>query len=90
MMERIAKFYKVSKAQFVSSYVSEFGCDEDKASQIYENIKLPKRATTGSAGYDFFSTVNVKLNVGESIKIPTGIRAEINDGWVLQIFPRSG
>ena len=40
MMERIAKFYKVSKAQFVSSYVSEFGCDEDKASQIYENIKF--------------------------------------------------
>ena len=27
---------------------------------------------------------------GECIKIPTGIRAYIEDGWVLKIYPRSG
>jgi len=29
------------------------------------------------------------INPGETYKIPTGIRSEIADGWVLQIFPRS-
>ena len=89
-MEKIAKFYKVSEKQFTDAYVEEFNCTLQQAKEVYANIKLPKRATTGSAGYDFFSTVDVKLNAGEGVKIPTGIRAEIADGWVLQIFPRSG
>ena len=90
MMEKVATFFKVSKEQFVNSYVSEFGCEKDIAEEIYQNIKLPKRATKGSAGYDFFSTVKVTLKKGESVKIPTGIRVKIDEGWVLQIFPRSG
>ena len=57
---------------------------------VYDEIKLPKRATKGSAGYDFFSTVDFSLAPGESIKIPTGIRSYIEDGWVLKIYPRSG
>ena len=89
-MERVAKFYKVSQKQFVDAYIQEFNCTEEQAKKVYDNIKLPKRATTGSAGYDFFSTVDVKLGAGKGIKIPTGIRAEIAEGWVLQIFPRSG
>ncbi|WP_330586945.1 dCTP deaminase/dUTPase family protein [Aminipila terrae] len=51
---------------------------------------MPERATTGSAGYDFFAPVEIKLAAGESVKIPTGIRAEISEGWVLMCFPRSG
>ena len=27
---------------------------------------------------------------GESIKVPTGIRAEMEEGWVLKCYPRSG
>ena len=27
---------------------------------------------------------------GETIKIPTGIRCKMEDGWVLKIYPRSG
>lgn len=26
---------------------------------------------------------------GESVKIPTGVRVEMEEGWVLSIFPRS-
>lgn len=85
-MKRIARFEKVSKNQFSEAWVDTFKCDEN----VYDEIKLPKRATQGSAGYDFFSTLDFSLAPGESIKIPTGIRAYIEDGWVLKIYPRSG
>lgn len=84
-MKRIAEFKKVSLAQFESSW--ELGGD---AKKIYDGIKLPKRATSGSAGYDFFAPCDFTLKPGETIKIPTGIRARIDEGWVLKIYPRSG
>ena len=51
---------------------------------------MPKRATIGSAGYDFFSPINISLNPNETIKLPTGVRVCIDDGWVLKCYPRSG
>lgn len=85
-MKRIAKFEKVSKRQFEAAWEDTFGEKEN----VYDEIKLPHRATSGSAGYDFYSTLDFSLAPGESIKIPTGIRAKIDDGWVLKIYPRSG
>lgn len=85
-MKRIAKFEKVSKSQFEQAWKDTFGCEQD----AYDQIVLPQRATAGSAGYDFRSTLDFTLAPGESIKIPTGIRAKIADGWVLKIYPRSG
>lgn len=78
-MKRIAQFYKVSKTEFLKS-----GGEEE-----YVNVSLPKRATSGSAGYDFFAPKEYTLLPGETVKIPTGIRVKIDDGWVLTIFPRS-
>lgn len=90
-MEKIAKFEKVSFKQFAEGYKNNFGdTPESELKKIYDEIKLPKRATSGSAGYDFYSTIDFKLNPGETITIPTGIRAKIVDGWVLCLFPRSG
>lgn len=89
-MEKVAKFKKVTEKRFIADYTDCFGGDEARAKKVYDAIKLPRRATKGSAGYDFFSTVSITLAPGEGVKIPTGIRALINDGWVLQIFPRSG
>ena len=63
--------------------------DEAVVREIYDHIRLPKRATAGSAGYDFFLPVAITLNPDETLLIPTGIRAEITQGWVLAIFPRS-
>ena len=48
------------------------------------------RATAGSAGYDFFAPVEVTLQPGETVKIPTGIRVEMEQDWVLKCYPRSG
>ncbi len=87
-MQKVAKFLKVSKEQFVSATTKNFG--EKDYSLVYEDIKLPKRATVGSAGYDFFSPIDFTLAPGEEITIPTGIRSKIEDGFVLLIFPRSG
>lgn len=89
-MQRIAKFYKVSQEQFVNDYKDTFGGSEGDILKIYESIKLPVRATAGSAGYDFCTPVSFVLKPGETIKIPTGIRAKMNEDWVLMVYPRSG
>ncbi len=87
-MKRIAKFHKVSKKQFDLDWEDTFAKTAEES--VHEDIKLPKRATSGSAGYDFFAPADFVLKPGESVKIPTGIRAEIAEGWVLKLYPRSG
>lgn len=90
-MERIAKFSLVSFEIFKKAYVGIFGdTPEDELREIYDNIKLPTRATVGSAGYDFHSPVAFELKPGETINIPTGVRVKMHEGWVLTIYPRSG
>lgn len=81
-MQAIAKFEKVSLNQYQK--------DQENAQQYYNDIKLPKRATIGSAGYDFYMPYDLVLEPGQTAKIPTGIRASMQNGWVLCLFPRSG
>lgn len=90
-MKRIAKFHKVSLEQFKKDWMDTFGPEEVcKIEEIYNQIKLPKRATAGSAGYDFFAPVRIVLAPGEMVKVPTGIRVEMEPEWVLKCYPRSG
>ena len=83
-MQKIAKFEKVSLEQFKQGYTN------DDAQDVYNSIRLPARATSGSAGYDFFAPFDIELKVGETVKIPTGIRVKIEEGWLLSLYPRSG
>lgn len=97
-MKKMAQFYKVSFEQFIKDWLDTFTDTLDQDSPVsygeirdlYDSIKLPNRATTCSAGYDFFSPLNIILNPGETIKIPTGIRVKMETGWVLKCYPRSG
>ena len=89
-MQRVAKFEKVSLEQFKNDWIDTFGEGAGDIEEIYNSIKLPVRATAGSAGYDFYTPCVIELKPGESMKVPTGIRVRINDGWVLKIYPRSG
>ena len=90
-MERVARFEKVTKARFIADIMDSFsGLTEEEALKIYEELPLPRRATSGSAGYDFFIPVTVTLKPGETVKVPTGIRSSMREDWVLMIFPRSG
>lgn len=99
MTQRMAKFGKVDFDIFFHDWLDAFPALNDPMKEdyvkehvreIYDNIKMPKRATYMSAGYDMFSPVSFTLEPNESIKIPTGINCEMYDGWVLMEFPRSG
>lgn len=91
MAKRIAKFHKVSFEQFQEGWTDTFGPeDKSRIQEIYDGIRLPARATKGSAGYDFFAPAAFTLKPGETVKIPTGIRAEMEVEWVLKCYPRSG
>ncbi len=91
MAQRIAKFYKVSFEQFKEGYVDSFGeAEDDVIREIYDRIQLPRRATSGSAGYDFFTPVPLTIRPGETVKIPTGVRVEMEENWALMCYPRSG
>ncbi len=89
-MQRIAAFEKVSSAGFVKAAQSNKLFENCDPVRIYDDIILPKRATAGSAGYDLFAPCDMEIAAGETVLIPTGIRARIDNGWVLMIFPRSG
>ena len=89
-MKRIAKFHKVSKERFTADWIDTFAQSQEETEKIYEAIRLPKRATAGSAGYDFFAPAEFTLKPSETVKIPTGIRVEMQPEWVLKCYPRSG
>ncbi|MDR2043545.1 MAG: deoxyuridine 5'-triphosphate nucleotidohydrolase [Clostridium sp.] len=90
-MDRIARFHKVSPEIFREAFREGFPeYSESDLREIYQNLKLPTRATKGSAGYDFYAPFPFRLEPGQSIRIPTGIRAEMDEEWVLQLFPKSG
>ena len=80
---KIAKFTRVSGAQYREAM-------EGRENPMpLEEIPLPRRATAGSAGYDFVSPLEVTVPPEGTALIPTGIRAEMDPGWVLMLFPRS-
>ena len=79
-MRTSAKFEKVSFATFSVNGTRE----------VYEQIKLPRRATVKSAGYDFYAPTTLTIAPGETVTVATGVRALMPDSWCLMIFPRSG
>ncbi len=87
-MNRIGHFGKVSLEEFTREWVKHTGRED--AEEIWASLKLPERATAGSAGYDFHAPMDIEIPPGEEVFIPTGIRAWMEDGWVLMMFPRSG
>lgn len=90
-MKRVAQFFKVSREQFLNSMCEDFPqYSKEDLADMYDSVKLPKRATKGSAGYDFYAPFAFSLPAGSTIKIPTGIRVRMDEDWVLKLYPRSG
>lgn len=87
-----AKFEKVSKEEYAKSFPPELISDKrEEFDKMYNDIKLPTRATKQSAGYDFFLPFPiVDLCPGCSVLIPTGIKVRIDPGWCLFLMPKSG
>lgn len=82
------KFEKISKEQFNK----DFGYPDSSVygQSVYDHILLPKRATTGSAGYDFFAPYDIEILPRQTALIPTGIRVILDNDKFLAIYPRSG
>lgn len=90
-MEKIAKFEKVSFEEFKKDFTKQVGAfNDEKLQEIYNNIKLPHRATTGSAGYDFYTPISLTIEAGSEIMLPTGIRSKFSPDYALIIAPKSG
>lgn len=51
---------------------------------------LPTRATKDSAGYDFYIKEAITLAPGQTHITFTDVKAQIDSGYVLEIYPRSG
>ncbi len=95
------KFEKVSFEQFKKDYIKAKGYSDEyvmnwsdeistKAKHLYNKIKLPERATVGSAGYDFYAPYDFTILPDQTITLPSGIRCTMNDDVFLSIHPRSG
>lgn len=57
------------------------------------NVKPPSRGTSKSAGIDFFTPNDmerVSLAPNESVLIPSGIKAQVPEGYALIAFNKSG
>jgi dUTP pyrophosphatase len=77
---KVRGFEKISPAQYKEDFGSDLG---------YTEIKLPRRATKNSSGYDIYSPLDFSLSPNEEIKIPTGIKSYMLGDEELLMFPRS-
>lgn len=63
---------------------------------VKNDVKEPRRATTGSIGYDFYAPFDIELKPGEWHQFGTGVRFTDEDvipgggKWAMILAPRSG
>lgn len=88
----MAEFMKVSFEQFKHDCqaMDLWFPSEDDIRQSYDSIQLPRRATSGSAGYDFCMPFPASFAPTIPVTIPTGIRVKLDPGTFLMCVPRSG
>lgn len=75
------KFEKITEQQF----------KKEKIGTIKEfiEIKIPERKTKKSAGYDFYSPINMTIKSKKSVLLPTGIKCCMKSDEYLMIIIRS-
>lgn len=69
--------------------LEQFQKDIGGSIELYQSYSLPKRSTKYSAGYDFEAIQDEVIHPGESLKIPTGIKAFMNHDEMLLLLVRS-
>lgn len=87
MVSVVGKFEKISLDQWHKDYGDDSAKEGDKT---FEGIPMPTRSSVGSAGYDIHTPYGFTLEPGQDIKIPTGLKCRMEDGWFLMAVPRSG
>ena len=90
---KLMKFEKISYDQFckdIDNLAVRHDHDEWEIRDMYDYLRLPRRATPGSAGYDFHMPCKIRVEPKTSVIIPTGVKALLDIDKVLEIYPRSG
>ncbi|HHX16332.1 MAG TPA: deoxyuridine 5'-triphosphate nucleotidohydrolase [Mollicutes bacterium] len=77
------KFEKISYSQF------EKDVSGNDVEELYSSLIVPARNSKNAAGYDFYAPFSFTLEPSEIIKIPTGIKAAMEDDEFLMIVVRS-
>lgn len=93
-MKCVARFEKVSKEQYkkdfeVSPHMVHSDNPDLALNWCYEHLSLPVRKTKGSAGYDFTIPCDLVILPHSEAFIKTGIKCYIEEGYVLELYPRS-
>lgn len=89
------RFEKVSYKAFYEDTKALMGrtLDDKYIEQAYANIVIPERKTKYSAGYDICTPFDLLILPGESLCVPTGLRAVFEEDeletWHLQMYVRS-
>ena len=58
--------------------------------RLDESIPLPRYAKGGDAGADICTRVDVTIEPGERVLVPTGLSIALPDGYAAFVHPRSG
>lgn len=66
-----------------------FSLDVKNDRKLYDEYKLPRRASKNSCGYDFLAIEDYIIHPGEIKKIPTGYKAKFLSDEMLMIVVRS-
>lgn len=74
----------------LEEYAKSRGKSQFEIVEEWEGIELPKRATEGSAGYDFHTPIPLKFPEDNGKVISLGVRVKLPQNSVLLIMPRSG
>ena len=63
---------------------------EVQITRVSPDVPLPAYAHPGDAGADLVTTVEVHLEPGERVLVPTGVAIALPEGFVALVHPRSG
>lgn len=61
----------------------------EKVSRIEEELKLPERSTSNSAGYDFFNPEEVEIQPNQIKYVKTGVKSQFPEDRMLVLCNRS-
>lgn len=94
-MRKVARFEKISYEQWKEDFFSNCEgnggllCKYGALEYLLDSMELPQRATKGSAGYDFKAPFEIVIPPHSTVKFGTGVKCHIEDGYVLELYPRS-
>ena len=58
--------------------------------KLDERATIPKFAKEGDSGFDMYTLEDTIIKAGETKLVKTGIAANLEEGWEIQVRPRSG